>query len=178
MVHEQSPFFETMFSPHGWLYVHIIKALLAVCINLFCSSPPNTIPLNKHLKAHMEFLMPWPQCRHSPKMLSSTTVSFVIVSNLKSSTWRYPRPSHFHPIPFIAPWSTELHLRELEIDGAQMMFDADGDNEDEIDLMLLQVAERLEGAPGCAQFPNAFRDLHSQVQNQLPSSLYPFNGVF
>ena len=78
----------------------------------------------------------------------------------------------------MAPWSTVLHLRELEIDGAQMMFDADGDNEDEIDLMLLQVAERLEGAPGCAQFPNAFRDLHSQVQNQLPSSLYPFNGVF
>ena len=27
-----------------------------------------------------------------------------------------------------------------------------------------QVAERLEGAPGCAQFPQAFRDLHSQVR--------------
>ena len=29
--------------------------------------------------------------------------------------------------------------------------------------MPFQVAERLEGAPGCAQFPQAFRDLHSQV---------------
>ena len=29
--------------------------------------------------------------------------------------------------------------------------------------VLFQVAERLEGAPGCAQFPQAFRDLHSQV---------------
>ena len=44
-------------------------------------------------------------------------------------------------------------------------------DEDEIDLMPLQVAERLEGAPGCSQFPRAFRDLHSQVQIQLASSL-------
>ena len=74
-------------------------------------------------------------------------------------------------------YTTVLHLRELEIDRAQLMFDDDGDNEDDVDLMLLQVAERLEGAPGCAQFPKAFRDLHSQVQSQLPSSLFPF-GAF
>ena len=52
------------------------------------------------------------------------------------------------------------------------MFD-DDDNFDEsdIDLMPLQVAERLEGSAGCAQFPRAFRDLHSQVQIKLASNL-------
>ena len=45
-------------------------------------------------------------------------------------------------------------------------------DEDEIDLMPLQVAERLEGAPGCSQFPRAFRDLHSQVQIKLASNLF------
>lgn len=51
-----------------------------------------------------------------------------------------------------------------------MIFEDDDDaNEDDFDLTSLQVAERLEGAPGCAQFPNAFRDLHSQVQGQLAS---------
>ena len=42
--------------------------------------------------------------------------------------------------------------------------DSDGDEDDIVDLMTSQVAERLEGAPGCAEFPHAFRDLHSQVQ--------------
>ena len=52
----------------------------------------------------------------------------------------------------------------------QIMFDgsddddSDGDEDDIVDLMTSQVAERLEGAPGCAEFPRAFRDLHSQVQ--------------
>jgi hypothetical protein len=36
--------------------------------------------------------------------------------------------------------------------------------------LLIQVAERLEGAPGCAQFPNAFRDLHSQVASSYYAS--------
>ena len=84
-----------------------------------------------------------------------------------------PLPSN----PFRAPRSTVLHLRKLEVDGAQMiLFDDDGYNEDDVDQILLQVAERLEGAPGCAQFPNAFRDLHSQVQSQLPSSLFPVSA--
>ena len=60
--------------------------------------------------------------------------------------------------------------------GAQMMIDNDDNfdvnDEFDIELMPLQVAERLEGSAGCAQFPRAFRDLHSQVQIKLASNLF------
>ena len=49
-------------------------------------------------------------------------------------------------------------------------------NESDIELMPLQVAERLEGSAGCAQFPRAFRDLHSQVQVKIASN--PSWGVY